>query len=135
MNIMCHIGLGCYVSSQHTIAIIQPGSITAKRRLNAAKKMNKYSDCSHGKGIKAYILLDDNSVIASHLSPSTLAKRYVTPFSSDSDANNPNISEPPMIRDTSEDVSDEELPFSEIIDGFDDDEDTFDEYDDEVPDE
>lgn len=70
-----HVGLGDAVCVNHVLAIIQNGSVTAKRYQDNAKKIKKYIDATHGKTIKSFILLDEGTVIASHISVSTLQKR------------------------------------------------------------
>lgn len=70
-----HIGMGDAVCVNHVLAIIQGGSVTAKRYQENAKKIKKYIDATHGKTIKSFILLDEGTVIASHISVSTLQKR------------------------------------------------------------
>lgn len=70
-----HIGMGDAVCVNHVLALIQGGSVTAKRYQENAKKIKKYIDATHGKTIKSFILLDEGTVIASHISVSTLQKR------------------------------------------------------------
>ena len=70
-----HVGLGDAVCVNHVLAIIQNGSVTAKRYQDNAKKIKKYVDATHGKTIKSFLLLDEGTVIASHISVSTLQKR------------------------------------------------------------
>lgn len=70
-----HIGMGDAVCVNHVLALIQGGSVTAKRYQENAKKIKKYIDATHGKTIKSFILLDEGTVIASHISVATLQKR------------------------------------------------------------
>lgn len=70
-----HVGLGDCVCVNHVLAVIQNGSATAKRYQDNAKKLKKYIDATHGKTIKSFLLLDEGTVIASHISVSTLQRR------------------------------------------------------------
>lgn len=88
-TIMVHVGLGCYVNASQTMALIQPGSSTARRRVALAKKLHQFIDCTHGKGCKSLVLMSDNTVVASHLLPSTVAKRFANPFNVKDDGDLP----------------------------------------------
>ncbi len=70
-----HVGLGDCVCVNHVLAIIQNGSATAKRYQDNAKKLKKYIDATHGKTIKSFLLLDEGTVIASHIRVATLQQR------------------------------------------------------------
>lgn len=74
-----HIGMGDCVCVNHVIAIIQYGSATARRYQSNAKRVKKYIDATHGKTIKAFLILDDGTVIASHIKPLTLQQRFMFP--------------------------------------------------------
>ena len=69
-----HVGLGDCVCVNHVLAIIQNGSATAKRYQDNAKKLKKYIDATHGKTIKSFLLLDEGTVIASHIRVATLQR-------------------------------------------------------------
>lgn len=121
-NLMAHVGLGDYVSVELAVALIQPGSITAKRRVNAARKLNQYIDCSHGKGIRSYILMRDNTVIAAHLTPNTLARRFANPFTASGDVDDTRnrssyknvITNMDTYVGNDNDIEDEQIPFADI---------------------
>lgn len=113
MAVMCHVGLGCYVSASHALALIQPGSVTAKRRVDLAKKLGQYVDCSRGRGVRCYVLMDENSVIASHIAPSTLAKRFATPFTDERNVQRDPVGSQPVITFNQDD---NHVPFSELYD-------------------
>lgn len=74
-----HIGMGDCVCVNHVIAMIQYGSATAKRYQANAKRVRKYIDATHGKTIKSFLILDDGTVIASHIKPLTLQQRFMFP--------------------------------------------------------
>lgn len=118
-NLMAHVGLGDYVSANLAVALIQPGSITAKRRVAAARKLNQYIDCSHGKGIRCYVLMNENTVIASHLSSATLAKRFSNPFTANGDCESANKYSAQATVVTSgvgqDEDDDDDIPFSDVI--------------------
>lgn len=73
------VGMGDMVCVNHILAIIQNGSATAKRYQDNAKKCRKYIDATHGKTIKSFVLLDEGTVIASHIRPMTLQQRFTFP--------------------------------------------------------
>lgn len=70
-----HIGLGDWVSTPRVVALIQPGTTTGRRHIRKAKQLCRYLDCAHGRGIKCYVLMDDDTVIASHITAATIASR------------------------------------------------------------
>lgn len=74
-----HVGMGDCVCVNHVLAIIQNGSATSKRYQDNAKKCKKYIDATHGKTIKSFLLLDEGTVIASHIRPLTLQQRLTFP--------------------------------------------------------
>lgn len=114
-----HIGLGDAVCVNHVLAIIQNGTVTAKRYQDNAKKIKKYIDATHGKTIKSFILLDEGTVIASHISVSTLQKRMNFGCSTDTGLMNP---PPEFPYGTPEDDDDNEDEVEEYVDEEDDEE-------------
>lgn len=111
-----HIGMGDAVCVNHVLALIQGGSVTAKRYQENAKKIKKYIDATHGKTIKSFILLDEGTVIASHISVSTLQKRMNFGCSTDTGVDSAVPESPygrtddesPYIYDDAEDMEDDE---------------------------
>lgn len=111
-----HIGMGDAVCVNHVLALIQGGSVTAKRYQENAKKIKKYIDATHGKTIKSFILLDEGTVIASHISVSTLQKRMNFGCSTDTGVDSAVPEAPygrtddenPYLYDDAEDMEDDE---------------------------
>ena len=111
-----HIGMGDAVCVNHVLAIIQGGSVTAKRYQENAKKIKKYIDATHGKTIKSFILLDEGTVIASHISVATLQKRMNFGCSTDTGVDSAVPEAPygrtddenPYLYDDAEDMEDDE---------------------------
>lgn len=108
-----HIGMGDMVCANHVLAIILPGTVTAKRYVKHAKTIKKYIDSTHGKTTKSYLLMDDGTVIASHISTVTLRNR----LSIDVATKQPDEEDEPL--DTYEAPA---YPYAECADDDDDDE-------------
>lgn len=71
-----HVGMGNMVQVARVVAIINPHTATARRYVELARKRGTYIDCSTGRVIKAFLLLDEGSVMASCVKPATLVKRF-----------------------------------------------------------
>lgn len=70
-----NVGFGDCVCVNRVLAVIQNGSTIAKRYQTNAKKMHKYVDATHGRSIRSFLLLDEGTVVASHVTPATLQRR------------------------------------------------------------
>ncbi len=78
-----HVGLGDVVCANHVIAVIQYGTETGRKYRQYSRRAHKYIDVTHGKKIKSYLILDDGTVIASHITVSTLQRRLTALPSTD----------------------------------------------------
>lgn len=114
-----HVGLGDAVCVNHVLAIIQNGSVTAKRYQDNAKKIKKYIDATHGKTIKSFILLDEGTVIASHISVSTLQKRMNFGCSTDTGLMTPPPVFPYGAPDDDDDDEDQPYEVDDVEDPYD----------------
>lgn len=74
-NEFVHIGMGAVVPKGRVILITPPGSTTATRLLDAAKKSNKYHNATLGKTHRSLIIMDEGYIIMSTISPKTLMRR------------------------------------------------------------
>lgn len=75
-NKFTHIGFGNVVQSDRVIFVTIPGTTTAKRYLDDAKKKKKYHDARLGRRAKALIVMDDGTVILAGIRPQTLLNRF-----------------------------------------------------------
>lgn len=70
-----HIGMGTVVQKSRILFITAPGSTTAQRYIEEAKKAKKYHNATLGHKFRSIIILDDGTVIMSTIKPMTLMKR------------------------------------------------------------
>lgn len=70
-----HVGGGNIVNAERTTAVLVPGTTTTKMYIENAKKTHKLIDTTRGKSILSILLIDDGSVVLSHVTPSTLLFR------------------------------------------------------------
>ncbi len=122
-----HVGLGDCVCVNHILAIIQSGSTTARRYQANARHIKKYVDACHGKAIKSFLLLDDGTVVASHIKPLTLMQRLTFPRTTTSTGVERTPPETPYIEPSNadfvnndEDDADIEEESEEMAEGLDD---------------
>ena len=101
-NDFVHIGMGAVVPKARVIMITPPGSTTATRLLDAAKKSNRYHNATLGKPHRSLVIMDEGYIIMSTISPKTLMRRL-------------NGAEPPA----ADDDPDEEIVEDETSDGDD----------------
>ena len=69
------VGMGNVVCANRVLCIITPRSVTAKTLVKNAKAAGTIIDCTMAKTIKSVILLDNGSVMLSHITPATLRYR------------------------------------------------------------
>lgn len=74
-NEFVHIGMGTIIQKTRVIFITAPGSTTANRYIEIAKKTNKYHNATLGKRYRSIIVMDDGTVIMSTISAKTLMRR------------------------------------------------------------
>lgn len=70
-----HIGMGTIIQKSRILLITAPGTITAQRYIEIAKKANKYHNATLGHKFRSIIVLDEGTVIMSTIKPMTLMKR------------------------------------------------------------
>lgn len=75
MNQFAHIGMGTVIQKDRVILITSPGTITANRYVEIAKKQNKFHNATLGHRFRSVIVMDDGTVIISTIKPMTLMKR------------------------------------------------------------
>ena len=74
-NQFAHIGMGTVIQKERVMFITAPGSTTAQRYVEVAKKANKFHNATLGHKFRSIIVLDDGTVIMSTIKPMTLMKR------------------------------------------------------------
>jgi regulator of extracellular matrix RemA (YlzA/DUF370 family) len=70
-----HIGMHAILCTSKILAIFPSKTKVSKEQLRIAKAQGSYMDASGGRPIRGYILMDDHTLVASALSPKSLAKR------------------------------------------------------------
>ncbi|SKB89936.1 hypothetical protein SAMN06296386_10896 [Lachnospiraceae bacterium] len=76
MSKLFNIGFGNIVNAEKITAIIMPDSAPAKRLMQNAKKNGMAIDATHGRKIKACIILENSQLVFSALTPETLLERF-----------------------------------------------------------
>jgi len=75
MTQFANVGLGTVVQKARVILITVPGTITATRYIEGAKKRNKFHNATLNHRQRSVIVMDDGTVIISTIKPMTLMKR------------------------------------------------------------
>lgn len=75
MTQFAHIGMGTVVQKSRIIFVTAPGSVTANRYIEVAKKHNKFHSATLAHRQRSIIVMDDGTVIMSTIKPMTLMKR------------------------------------------------------------
>ena len=76
-NLFVHIGMGTIVQRARIILVTPPGTTTANRYVEEAKKAkpSKFHNATVGHRHRSIIVMDDGTVIVSTIKPMTLRKR------------------------------------------------------------
>ncbi len=72
-----NVGFGNFANMDKIIAIITPDSAPSKRMIQNYKEKNLLIDATSGRKTRGIIVLSDNRVLLSALSPEALAARIV----------------------------------------------------------
>lgn len=72
-----NVGFGNFANMDRIIAIITPDSAPSKRMIQNYKEKNLLIDATSGRKTRGIIVLSDNRVLLSALSPEALAARIV----------------------------------------------------------
>lgn len=76
MSSLANIGFGNIVNVERIVAIVSPDSAPAKRIVKLAKVDGRAIDATHGRKVKAVIMMENNQVVLSALMPETLLSRF-----------------------------------------------------------
>ena len=72
---LINIGFGSLVSAQRLIAVVSPESAPIKRMTQEARERGILIDATYGRRTKAVLILDNDHLVLSALSPETRAGR------------------------------------------------------------
>ena len=75
MNNLINIGYGNIVNLDRMIAVVTPDSAPAKRLVKNAKADGHAIDATHGRKAKSVIVMENDQVVLSALTPETLLTR------------------------------------------------------------
>ena len=86
MNNLVSIGFSNIVNVDRIIAIVAPDSAPSKRIVRNAKAEGRAIDATHGRRVKAVLVMENNQVVLSALTPDTLLGRLRGNISGETDA-------------------------------------------------
>ena len=72
---LINIGFGNMVSAQRVLAIVSPDSAPVKRLGQEARERGILIDATYGRKTKAVLIMDNDHVVLSALSPEAIAGR------------------------------------------------------------
>ena len=72
---LINIGFGSLVSAQRLIAVVSPESAPIKRMTQEARERGILIDATYARRTKAVLILDNDHLVLSALSPETIAGR------------------------------------------------------------
>ncbi len=75
MSELINVGFGNIVNLDRVIAIVNSDSAPAKRTVKNAKAQGVAIDATHGRKAKSVIVMENNQIVLSALTPETLFQR------------------------------------------------------------
>lgn len=78
MHTLVHIGFGNMLNADKIIAILQPDSAPVKRMVQHGKEAGMVVDATQGRRTKSVLLMENDRIVLSALTPETLASRAGT---------------------------------------------------------
>ena len=72
---LINIGFGCLVSAGRLVAVVSPDSAPIKRLAQEARERGVLIDATYGRKTKAVLIMDNDHVVLSALSPEAVAGR------------------------------------------------------------
>ena len=75
MSKLINIGFGNAVNADKIIAVVTTDSAPSKRLMQNAKKDGTAIDATHGRKVKALIIMENSQVVFSALLPETIVNR------------------------------------------------------------
>lgn len=79
-----NVGKGNLVNANCVLAVISPTTACGRRYSSAARKEDRYIDCTRGGHLRSLLLINDGSVMGCCFNTKTLLKRIMSEYS-DSD--------------------------------------------------
>lgn len=76
MNNLVNIGFSNIVNADKIISIVSPDSAPSKRIMKNAKAEGRAIDATHGRKVKSVMVMENNQVVLSALTPETLLGRF-----------------------------------------------------------
>jgi extracellular matrix regulatory protein A len=76
-RVLLNIGYGNLVMSSRVIAVVASSAAPMKRLRDEATRRGKLVDATQGRRTRSIILMDDDHVILSAISPETIAARFL----------------------------------------------------------
>lgn len=73
---LLNIGFGNLVVASRVVAIVSPAAAPMKRLRDEAARRGKLVDATQGRRTRSIILMDDDHVVLSGITPDTIASRY-----------------------------------------------------------
>lgn len=73
---LVNIGFGSMVSAQRVIAMVSPESAPIKRLTQEARERGKLIDASFGRKTQTVLIMDNDHVILSSLTPEVISSRF-----------------------------------------------------------
>lgn len=72
---LINIGFGSLVSAQRLVAVVSPDSAPIKRMTQEARERGVLIDATYGRRTQAVLVMDNDYLVLSALSPETIAGR------------------------------------------------------------
>ncbi len=72
---LINVGFGSLVSAHRLVAVVSPESAPIKRMAQEARERGVLIDATYGRRTKAVLIMDNDHVVLSALSPETIAGR------------------------------------------------------------
>ena len=72
---LINIGFGSLVSARRLVAVVSPDSAPIKRMAQEARERGILIDATYGRKTKAVLIMDNDHLVLSALSPETIALR------------------------------------------------------------
>jgi regulator of extracellular matrix RemA (YlzA/DUF370 family) len=82
---LVHIGFGNILAMSRAIAIASPNSAPTKRTIHEGRNNGKVIDMTSGRRTKSVIFTDSGHIILAALAPETIANRFQTNRTDNSD--------------------------------------------------
>lgn len=73
---LINIGFGNLISAQRLVAIVSPDSAPIKRMVQESRDRGNLIDATYGRKTAAVLMMDNDHLVLSALSPEKLAQRF-----------------------------------------------------------